>query len=616
MKKRNTTYRLNIVDYLIFILCSLGAVAALFLFYRDLNSYTIKQAEEPVAKIYFKKNTAQRKIIDNDIWEVLTNSSDIYDGDRIRTSKDSEAYTEFNDSGIQIQLREKSMVQIFKNKKERSVDFIGGEIFVATTKPDEKIVIHSGKNEISIGQVSEVKLSLPEVPPAAAAGVEEVKPEENTVVIEVVSGQVEVTEVAEKAETSKSLPESKVVSAGQSITLVPTVVEMAKAKAKAAAELTETVAVEETVEPEETEKIVEIEEKAENVAEEVEVIVEEVVELPETTKPVVKEEPPRVTQAEEVVVIPPEPIAVGVEKTYARRSIYFQRNVYDRAQGKYNYGLGCNLFEVSEKNKSIPAGAALEFTMKGTANKDISRWAIQISTGEEEWNQAHPFKNSYGNDGRGIRANIPFVYTAVYILDKPIVNTDSSWVNICYDPEILDETAVISDFEVSAKVLSVNAVNEKKDITSGYKKTLEYDTITFPLVQWGKRANEYEFKIEIDSADIFGNLVRIPKGTKINITISGTCDRDFRGMRPEIEDIANNQWIEILMDNDNRDYEAAKINNNKTAYKNKEFSYSKEYVAYRDLPDTSCSLFHLQIDNENNKKNPTFTNLKITFEVE
>lgn len=113
MKKRSTKYRLNKVDYSIFIIFSLAAAAMLFLFYQDLNSFTIKQSEEPVAKIYFKKNIAQRKFIDNEIWEVLTNSSDIYDGDRIRTSKDSEAYTEFNDTGIQIQLREKSMVQIF-----------------------------------------------------------------------------------------------------------------------------------------------------------------------------------------------------------------------------------------------------------------------------------------------------------------------------------------------------------------------------------------------------------------------------------------------------------------------------------------------------------------------
>ena len=42
MKKRNTTYRLNKVDYSIFIICSLAAAFTLYLFYRDLNSYTIK----------------------------------------------------------------------------------------------------------------------------------------------------------------------------------------------------------------------------------------------------------------------------------------------------------------------------------------------------------------------------------------------------------------------------------------------------------------------------------------------------------------------------------------------------------------------------------------------
>ena len=631
MKKKSTTYRLNKVDYSIFIICTLAALAMLFLFYRDLNSFTIKQNEEPIAKIYFKRNTAPRTFSDNDIWEVLTNSSDIYDGDRIRTSKNSEAYTEFNDSGIQIQLREKSMVQIFKNKKQRSVDFIGGEIFVATTKPEEKLIIHSGKNEISIGQVSEVKLSLPEVSAAVASGEEEAKPEDNTVVIEVVSGQVVVTEVAEKTETSKNTPgtpEPKVVSAGESITLVPTVVQMAKAKAKAAAELAESPAPEQAVETEETieaVEIAEITETEESLTEQAEIpqIEEEPLISVTDTEPkaaseaAVKDEPPLVTQVKaEPVVIPPEPITVGVEKTFTRRAIYFQRNNYDIANGKYNYGLGCNLFEVSEKNKSIPAGAALEFTMKGSVNKDISRWAIQISTGEEEWNQAHIFKNSYGNDGRGIKANEPFVYKAVYVLNKPILNTDSSWVNICYNPEILDESAIINNFEVSAKVLSVNAANDKKNISSGYKKTLEYDTITFPIEQWGKKSNEYDFKIDIDSADIFGDLIIIPKGTKIKITISGSCDRSFKGMRPELEEITENEWIQILMDNDNRDYEAAKINNNATAVKNKEFSYSKEYVAYRDLPDTSIGIFHLRIDNENNKKNPTFTNFKLSFEVE
>ena len=443
MKKRSTTYRLNKVDYAIFIICSLAAAFMLYLFYRDLNSFTIKQSEEPVAKIYFKKNTAQRKFVDNDIWEVLTNSSDIYDGDRIRTSKNSEAYTEFNDSGIQIQLREKSMVQIFKNKKQRSIDFIGGEIFVANNSPEEKVVVRSGKKEIAISQSSEVQLAMPEVSEAVAAGAEEVIEEDNTVIIEVVSGQVEVSEVAEKTETGSKATEPMVVSAGESITLVPTVVEMARAKAAKTSEIAESVEVEEPLlEENPVDEEIEISEIEEPAAEKI-------------MSPAVKTETPVVVQTviptqAEPVEIPPEPITIGVEKTYERSSVYFQRNDYDRANGKYNYGTGCNLFEVSEKNKSIPAGTALEFTMRGTADRDISRWAIQISTGEEEWVQAHPFKSSYGNDGSGIKADEPFTYKAVYILNKPIVNTNSSWVNICYDPEILDEGAVIRNFEVSA----------------------------------------------------------------------------------------------------------------------------------------------------------------------
>ena len=610
----------------------------LYLFYRDLNSFTIKQSEEPVAKIYFKKNTAQRKFADNDIWEVLTNSSDIYDGDRIRTSKNSEAYTEFNDSGVQIQLREKSMVQIFKNKNQRSIDFIGGEIFVANNSPEEKIVVRSGKKEIAVSQASEVKLALPEVSEAAAAGAEEAAPEDNTVVIEVVSGQVEVTEqpvdkrvAREAGEVREALEAAPiVVSAGEKITLVPTVVEIAKAKAKAAAAEVEKIskesvetAIEETVE-ETVEENVEEPAAAEAV---VESVVEAVV-VPETAKPKSaklvseKREPEPSTSVavqsvpNEPVVIPVEPISVGVEKTFTKTSMIFTRNDYDRANHKYNYGLGCNLFEVSEKNKTIPAGAVLEFTMKGTASRDISRWAIQISTGEKEWVQAHPFKNSYGNDGTGIKANTPFTYTAVYVLDKTIVNTDSSWVNICYDPDIMDESAVINNFEVSAKVLSIDKAAEITKITSGFTKTLEYETITFPLNQWGKKADEYDFRIDVDASDIFGALKSISKGSKIKITISGSCDRMLYAMRPELEDSSNNTWIQILMNDANRDYEAAKINGNTTTAKNKQFSFSKEYKAYTDLPDTTYGMFHLILDSGGNKKNPTFTNLKISFEVE
>lgn len=662
MKKKSTTYRLNKVDYSIFIICSLAAAAMLFLFYRDLNSFTIKQNEEPVAKIYFKRNTAQRKFSDNDIWEVLTNSSDIYDGDRIRTSKNSEAYTEFNDSGIQIQLREKSMVQIFKNKKQRSVDFIGGEIFVATTKPEEKLVIHSGKNEISIGQVSEVKLSLPEVSAAAAAGEEEAKPEENTVVIEVVSGQVEVKEIAEvspqstdkskdeKSETRNRTPEPIVISAGEKITLVPTVVQMAKEKAASAAEsavaarsalIAETAAVEEETVLEsvsesevseasevsaENEKLAESEENAKSKqVEEVSAGFESVeASKPADTKSLdiqseietsssapVSSEPVKTAEWKPVSTTP-EQISVGVENAIQAGVVVFQKNKWGPKEDEYNYHYSVNLGELTEPNKKIPAGSVLEFTLSGESNNDIRNISIQVPTGAITWEQAHQYKNLNLNNGEGIKSSIPFTYTTEILLNKAVVNTSWCNVEINYGHDILDELSIIYDFTVNVRVLSVDEADIViTPVSSGYTKTLEYENLTLAKNQWGN-----DYRIDLNSEDIFGNRKLIAKGTKVKITISGTCDRNISGLRPELENIKDDQGVQIFMNDKNRDYDAAKINGNKTSTKNKEFSYTKEYKAYTDLPDTTFGIFHLIVDNGDNKKNPIFSKLKITFEVE
>ena len=609
MKKRSTTYRLNKVDYSIFIICSLAAVFMLYLFYRDLNSYTIKQSEEPIARIYFKRNTAQRKFLDNDIWEVLTDNSDIYDGDRIRTSKDSEAYTEFLDTGVQIQLGEKSMVQIFKNKKQRSVDFIGGEIFVANTSPEEKVVVRSGKKEIAIAQTSEVKIVLPEVSEAVASGEETMeKDEETTIVVEVMSGQVEITEApVEKTKNEKVEAEPVVISAGQTLTLVPEVVTVPPVVEEPEIEAEIETEIEEDLEEE---LDLEVEEEIED---EEELEIEEEVPVP-APAPVVIPTPVIVNVQVEEEEIPPEPIVAGVEKTVSKPAVAFNKSVYDRVNKKYNYSNGFNLSAISDENKSIPAGAVLEVTMKGTSNNDISRWAIQISTGEEEWHQAHPFKSSFGNDGLGIKANVPFTYKAIYVLDKAIVNTNSSWVNICYDPEVLDKVAVIRDLEVTAKILSLDGGGEIQKVQSGFTKTLEWKSLTLPSWQWGNKANDYDYRIFLDTTDIFGVLKSIPVGTRIRITISGSCDRDIRGLRPEIEEYHTNNWIHLFLDEKN-DYDALKINNGKVTLQNHDFSFTKIYTITSDFPDTSYGNFNFVVDNENNRKNPTFTDLKIIIEV-
>ena len=605
MKKRSTTYRLNKVDYLIFIICSLAAAAALYLFYRDLNSYTIKQAEEPVAKIYFKKNTAQRKFVDNDIWEVLTNTSDIYDGDRIRTSKDSEAYTEFNDSGIQIQLREKSMVQIFKNKKQRSVDFIGGEIFVANNSPEEKLVIHSGKKEISVSQASEVKLALSEVSEAVAAGEEESV--ESTVIVEVVSGQVEIEDHKVKA------AEPLVVSAGESVTLSPQIEEVSEFILEEISESqVEPIIEEQTeLEPEpviakESEPVIEKQPEP--------VIVKEV-----EPEPVVEKQPepePVVTPVVEKPLPPPPPekVTQGLEKVLAQDTTLFNKSYYDQEHGKYNYSHGFSLSDITGNNKTIPAGAVIEYTIKGWTNKDLNRFVIQMSTGEDEWKQAHAFIETCPNNGAGMKMNVPFEEKTTLILTNDVVNTDKAWVNMSYEPKILDEPVLFYNMQVKVRVLSLNGAKDIKTIESGYSKTIEYKDLTLVKDQWGPEKDNYDYKIRMSAESIFGALKKIPAGTKIKITLSGKTDTVIGWCGPEFVH-ASDEWVQLFTTDG--DIYKIRFNQNGPIQKNKDFTYTGTFTTYNDLPDTLEGVFSFIVGREENiKKEPAFEKLSMTFEIE
>ena len=596
MKKRNTTYRLNKVDYSIFIICSLAAAAMLFLFYRDLNSFTIKQTEEPVAKIYFKRNTAQRKFIDNDIWEVLTNSSDIYDGDRIRTSKNSEAYTEFTDSGIQIQLREKSMVQIFKNKKERSVNFIGGEIFVANNSAEEKLVVRSGKKEIAVSKESEVKLALPEVSEAAAAGEEEA--EESSVVVEVVSGTVEIVEEEEQ------MVEPMVVSAGETVTLVPEV-------EKKPEPVVEPVVEEVVPEPEP-----EIEIEFEEAVEEPEVKTESVVETEAVVK-TITEKPLFVAKPAEV--IPPKPVKAGVANTVSRKIARFEYNEYDHVNHKYEYACGFQLSEGIEKNTVIPAGAVIEVTFKGVIDHDLRRFALQISTGEEQWKRAHAFKDINLNNGEGIKAGVPFVEKCTYYIDRTIVNSNTSWCGLSYGPDILDEPVAISDFEISVKVLSVSGGMEVKSVQPGFTKTLEYPSFTFGKDQWGKGKNDFDYRFVVKTEEVFKEPVSLPAGSKVKISVSGTSDTLIKWMNPELvyfrdKNGVDTEWVHTMLKTGSDDYYGLRMSDNMIS-KNKAFSFTKTYTIYQDFENTGNGVFLLTPSKENVRENPTFTDLKITIEV-
>ena len=623
MKKRSTTSRLNKVDYAIFIIFSIAAAVMLYLFYSDLNSFTIKQSEEPIAKIYFKKNTAQRKFLDSDIWEVLTNSSDIYDGDRIRTSKNSEAYTEFNDSGIQIQLREKSMIQLYKNKENRSVDFIGGEIFVANNSPEQKLVVHSGKKEIAVTKESEVKIILPEVSEAAAAGA---KPaEESPVVVEVVSGQVEIKEEpAPKAKSEKVEPEPIVVSAGQTVVLEP-VVETPPVKEEPVKEkVKEKVVKEEPVKT--VEKETEVEAAVENESEVI--VATDIEEDSEYEDEEEEEEDEYEYTIEESTYTAPAPILpqeIEYEKDMKTdwSAIAFNRsNYFDETSKelKYNFSLGCDMAELTGRNRSISKGCLVVVEVSGVSDGDIAKLNMELIGDANNWTRVHPWIPVFPDYGRGIKAGVPFTITRHFTLNKDIENTSYGKIGLSYEPEMLDEPATLRNFEIKMKVY------ENKDEYDGsaireinwkFAKTLDYDSYTFRKDVYGKGKNDFNYVLEINGDMVFGKNISISRGTKLKITVSGVSDRAIQVINLELWDGTEDKgdWTNVFFAKNENDYGPLKLNNFPIS-KGKEFKFTKSYTIKQNFLNSNFSVFSIKIPPEALKDAPVITDLHIDIVVE
>lgn len=145
-KKRSTRLTVNLLDILIGIVCLVGTIYCLLLFWKDINQSFTKANEEPIAVIYFKKNTAQRKLLDGNIWERIKTATPIYNGDKIRTASLSEAYTIFNDCS-KIDIHENTLVQIFNKENRNSIEFVSGSISVLST--DNLVNTDNRKNKES-----------------------------------------------------------------------------------------------------------------------------------------------------------------------------------------------------------------------------------------------------------------------------------------------------------------------------------------------------------------------------------------------------------------------------------------------------------------------------------
>ncbi len=192
-KKRSTRSTVNFADILVGIICLFGTVYCLFLFWKDINVSFQKNNEEPIAVIYFKKNTAQRKLLDGNIWERLRTASPIYNGDKIRTASMSEAYTIFDDCS-KIDLHENTLIQVFSKKNKNSIEFISGSISVLSTQVDSAspMSIQTGNKILSFTENASAVISMSPV-------------NVNQAIITVTSGSVNLEELPIQEPQTESL---------------------------------------------------------------------------------------------------------------------------------------------------------------------------------------------------------------------------------------------------------------------------------------------------------------------------------------------------------------------------------------------------------------------------
>lgn len=144
--QKKTRSRLSEVLFIsVCICCSLFSI---YQFYQALNRTLVKD-EEPIGTISFKYKTAQRKFIDDTLWDRLQQDSPVYEGDTIRTAEQSEATLTFID-GNMMELQSNTMIRInLSDDGGAEVDFTSGSISVHTGETSS-MKIRSGSSVVDI----------------------------------------------------------------------------------------------------------------------------------------------------------------------------------------------------------------------------------------------------------------------------------------------------------------------------------------------------------------------------------------------------------------------------------------------------------------------------------
>ncbi|MDR2500904.1 MAG: hypothetical protein LBD37_07500 [Treponema sp.] len=150
-------------DVLVTLFCLTGAAVSLYLFFLDLNQTLRGLTEQPAGLIFFKNNTAQRRLANRVIWDRLRQGSPVYPGDMIRTAELSDAEIHLSGGDGQsasgkIMLAENTLIQIRIGRDGMEIDLAEGDIgfssFGAGADDSAALVLTLGGSRIQLAQNS------------------------------------------------------------------------------------------------------------------------------------------------------------------------------------------------------------------------------------------------------------------------------------------------------------------------------------------------------------------------------------------------------------------------------------------------------------------------------
>ena len=584
-KKRSTRSKASFADVLIFVLCSLGAAAALGLYYKDINSFSLKNNETAVAKINFKKNVVQRKFIDNDIWERVNQESPIYNGDKIRTASDSEIHAQFEKTGTKIQLKENSLIQIFSNKKEKAIDFLSGEILLASAQDGEEAVIMAVKKKISAAPNSKVKITI-----SKSEKNEKKESLPTEAVVEVIEGEAQVTNVPLKQaifQKSAAEEEAQTLTAGEQFVVTEEPIEAEP-------------------EPEQFEFAPPAEEETPQVEEEMqeaEIAPETKLELAQIEKAANKEEDeedeaPAASQAAKAEPKEPVQIEKNAVAVVQSPSMKFAKNVFNQKTGEYNYGFGVILRKFFGTKRIIPAGSVIELKIRGVPNKNLSAFGLDVNG--VNWQKVSATTIAVPNAGKGLLAGIPFNERICVYIQKEISSTNQGNIYFSYDINKLDEEVEIKDFKVEAKILSLDADEIISQIPVGKKSLVTIDKIQIKRVKWDH--GDSGFTLYLPTQRILGYTKSLPKGAKIKINLSAQSGIPLSFVGFNTSNCDTERWTRAQEDT---------LNDGSIG---QEFSLEKIVTLKDSVRNSDAAVMEISFSNNKKEEFCELTNLRLAFE--